>query len=176
MRIDVKGTVVSDSDAWLYDYFEEPYVSPGKVHAALEEAGGDFVDIDINSCGGNVFAGSEIYAAIRAYPGKVKIHVVGLAASIASVIACAARSDISPTAMVMVHNVSTYAAGDYHDMDRASESLKQSNRAIAAAYVDKAGITEKQALDLMDSETWFTASEAVKWGFIDAISKNGNDK
>lgn len=174
MRINVKGTVIPDEYSWIYDFFEEPYVSPGKVHAALEEAAGEDVDIDINSGGGDVFAGSEIYGAIRDYPGNVNIHVVGIAASAASVIACAGRSDIVPTAQVMVHNVSSYAHGNYHDMDKASEILKQANRAIAAAYVDKTGMSEKDALDLMDTETWLTAKDAVEWGLIDSISENKN--
>lgn len=174
MRIDVKGTVIPDEYGWIYDIFDEPYVSPGKVHAALEEADGEDIDVDINSGGGDVFAGSEIYEAIRGYSGNVNIHVVGVAASAASVIACAGRSDIAPTAQVMVHNVSAYAHGNYHDMDKASEVLKQANRAIAAAYVDKTGMSEKDALDLMDSETWLTASDAVEWGLIDKVSENKN--
>ena len=175
MRIDVKGTVIPDNYAWIYDLFDEPYISPGKIHAALEEAAGDDIDLDINSAGGDVFAGSDIYAAIRDYPGNVNIHVVGLAASAASVIACAGHSDIAPTAQVMVHNVSCYSGGDYHDHDKTSEILKQANRAIAAAYTAKsAKLSEKDALDLMNTETWLTASDAVEWGLIDEISENKN--
>ncbi|MBQ7677142.1 MAG: Clp protease ClpP, partial [Lachnospiraceae bacterium] len=174
MKINVKGTVIPDTYAWIYDYFEEPYVSPSIVHDALEEAEGEDVDIYINSGGGDVFAGSEIYSAIRDYKGNVRIHVVGLAASAASVIACAAKSDISPTGQVMVHNVSTFAAGDYREMDRTSEMLRQANRAIAAAYTSKTKMTEGDALELMDAETWLTASDAVDWGLIDEISENHN--
>lgn len=174
MKIDIKGAIVSNDDAWIYDWFGETYTSPKNVSAALEEANGEDVDIEINSGGGDVFAGSEIYAAIRAYPGTVNIHVVGLAASAASVIACAAKSDIAPTAQMMVHNVSTWAAGNYHDMDHASNMLKQANRAIAAAYVEKSGMPEKDALDLMDAETWITAQDAVDYGLIDKIAGSQN--
>lgn len=174
MKINVKGTVIPDEYAWIYDWFGEPYVSPSAVNAALEEADGEDVDVYINSGGGDVFAGSEIYSAIRDYEGNVKIHVVGLAASAASVIACAAKSDITPTGQVMVHNVSTYTAGDYHQMDKTSNILKQANRAIAAAYTSKTEMTEKEALNLMDTETWLTASDAVAWGLIDEISENHN--
>ena len=174
MKIDIKGAIVSNDDAWIYDWFGETYTSPKNVSAALEEANGEDVDIEINSGGGDVFAGSEIYAAIRAYPGTVNIHVVGLAASAASVIACAAKSDIAPTAQMMVHNVSTWAAGNYHDMDHASNMLKQANRAIAAAYVEKSGMSEKGALDLMDAETWITAQDAVDYGLIDKIAGSQN--
>lgn len=174
MKIDIKGAIVANDDAWIYDWFGESYTSPKNVASALEEANGEDVDIDINSGGGDVFAGSEIYSAIRAYPGTVNIHVVGIAASAASVIACAAKSDIAPTAQMMVHNVSTYAAGNYHDMDHASQMLKQANRAIAAAYVEKSGMSEKDALDLMDAETWITAQDAVDYGLIDKIAGSQN--
>ena len=174
MKIDIKGVIVPDSDAWIYDYFGEQYTSPSVVANALAEADGDDVDIDINSGGGDVFSGSEIYSAIRAYTGTVRIHVVGVAASAASVIACAAKSDISPTAQLMVHNVSTFAIGNYHDMDNASQMLQQANRAIAAAYVEKSGMTEEDALALMDAETWITAQDAVDYGLIDSIAGSKN--
>lgn len=176
MKIDVKGAIVDNSDGWIYDWFGEDYTSPAKVAAAIEEAKGEDLDIEINSGGGSVFAGSEIYSALRAYKGNVNIHVVGLAASAASVIACAGHSDIAPTAQIMVHNVSTYTAGNYHDVDQASTMLQQANRAIAAAYVEKSGMSEKDALDLMDAETWLTAQDAVEYGLIDEIAgtKNSN--
>lgn len=176
MKINVKGAIISDDIAWIYDWFGEDYVSPKKVRDAIAEAAdGEDLDIDINSGGGDVFAGSDIYAALREYPGNVNIHVTGIAASAASVIACAGHSDIVPTAQVMIHNVSTYSSGDYHDMDKSSEMLKQANRAIAAAYTTKSSkLSEKDALALMDSETWLTAQDAVEWGLIDEISESRN--
>ncbi|HAB93368.1 MAG TPA: peptidase [Lachnospiraceae bacterium] len=174
MRISIKGTIVPNDVAWIYDLFDEEHVAPADVLKALEDADGEDVDIDINSGGGDVFAGSEIYSAIRAYKGNINIHVVGLAASAASVIACAAHSDIAPTAQVMVHNVSSYAGGDYHDMDKMSKILKQANRSIAAAYVAKSGMSEADALDLMDKESWITASDAVEYGLIDEIAESQN--
>lgn len=174
MKIPVKGSIISNGDAWIYEWFGEDYTCPANVAQALEEANGEDVDVDINSGGGSVFAGSEIYAALRAYAGRVNIHVVGLAASAASVIACAGHSDIAPTAQVMVHNVSASACGNYHDMDKTSEILQQANRAIAAAYVEKSGMSEQDALDLMDAETWLTAKDAVEYGLIDAIATSQN--
>ena len=171
MKINVKGTIVSNDDAWIYELFDIQHTNPSAIHEALEEANGEDVDVDINSGGGNVFAGSEIYSALRAYPGNVKIHVVGLCASAASVIAMAGYSDMSPTAQMMVHNVSMWESGDYHAHDKASEILQTANRAIAAAYVTKSGMDEKEALKLMDKETWLTAQDAVDYGLIDEIAE-----
>lgn len=176
MTIDVRGAIVPNDDAWIYDLFDVEYTSPSKVTEAIQNANGEDLDININSGGGDVFAGSEIYSAIRAYTGKVHIHVTGVAASAASVIACAGESDIAPTAQMMVHNVSTYASGNYKDMKHTSDMLKQADRAIAAAYVDKSGMSEKDALDLMDAETWITAQDAVDYGLIDRVAENKNAK
>ena len=174
MRIDIAGAIIPDSDAWIYEWFEIACVSPKYIKNKCVEANGEPLDIYINSGGGDIFAGSEIYSEIRNYTGQVKIHVTGLAASAASVIACAAKSDISPTAMLMVHNVSCVASGDYHDMDKQSDVLKKANETIASAYVAKTGMSIEDALDMMDKETWLSASDAVAKGLVDEIAESKN--
>lgn len=174
MRIDIKGVIVPNDDAWIYDRLEMDNTCPKKVNKLIADANGDVLDVFINSGGGDVLAGSEIYSALRSYTGSVNIHVVGIAASAASVIAMAGKSDISPTAMLMVHNVSSGAHGDYHDMDKQSEVLQTANKAIAAAYCEKTAMSEYDALKMMDDETWLTADEAVKRGLIDSIATPKN--
>ena len=170
MKIEIKGTIINDDDKWIYDLFDMTSTCPKDVADRMEEADGEDLDIYINSGGGAVFAGNEIYSAIRAYKGRVKIHVTGLAASAASVIMCAAESDISPTAMVMIHNVSSYAEGNYMDFQHESEVLRTASRALCAAYVEKTGKSEEEMQKLMDKEKWFTAQEAVDMGLCDEIS------
>jgi ATP-dependent Clp endopeptidase proteolytic subunit ClpP len=174
MDIYVNGTIVDSDDAWIYDLFGIENVSPTKIKDALKEADGNDVDIFINSGGGSVFAGSEIYSMIQRYKGNVTIHVTGLAASAASVIACAGKCLMAPTAQMMVHNVSSYGSGDYKNFDKMSEILKKANEAIAAAYVQKSGMSMQDALELMDVETWLTAKDALEYGLIDGIEENQN--
>lgn len=171
MRINVFGDIVPNDDAWIYDYLEMDCCCPSRVTAALEDAAGQAVDVYINSGGGDIFAGSEIYSALRGYKGSVTVHVVGLAASAASVIACAGRCIMSPTAMMMVHNVSCTTSGDCHEMDKAAELLRKANSAIAAAYVAKTGMAEADALAMMDKETWLTAADAVTYKLADAVEE-----
>lgn len=174
MRIDIKGAIIPNDYVWIYDFLEYDYTAPKRVQAIIDQANGEQIDVYIDSGGGDIFAGSAIYSALRSYNGTVKIHVVGLAASAASVIACAGESDIAPTAMIMVHNVSAETCGDYHDMDKSSETLQKANKAIAAAYVEKTGMSESEALSLMDAETWLSAKEAVEKGLIDKIAITQN--
>lgn len=174
LKINVKGSIIPNGDKWIYDWLGIDATSPRDVSDALEKANGQPVDVYINSGGGDIFAGSEIYTALRGYAGKVSIHIVGLCASAASVIAMAGTSDMSPTAMMMVHNVSSYASGDYHDMDKQSDILQQANKTIAAAYVGKTGMSEDDALKLMDIETWLTAQQAVEKKLVDKVMFAGS--
>jgi ATP-dependent Clp endopeptidase proteolytic subunit ClpP len=169
MRIEIKGAIVPDDDKPVYEWLGIGAVCPKDVSGALKEAGGKPVLVEINSGGGEVFAGAEIYSALKAYKGKVNIRVVGLAGSAASVILCAGESEITPPGMVMIHNAHSFAAGDYHDMDKASEASKAVNESIAAAYQLKTGKTQAELLQAMDAETWMSSKKAVEFGLVDRI-------
>lgn len=167
--IDVKGEVVPSGNEWVYDWYGIQATSPKQIIRALKNANGQPVTIKINSGGGDVFAGCEIYNELRSYSGDVTIEIHGLCASIASVIAMAGKCKMSPLAEIMIHNVSTQTSGDYRDMEHTAEVLKKANKTIANAYMMKAGITEEEAYSLMDAETWLTADEALEKGLIDEI-------
>lgn len=170
MKIDIKGTIVQNDDKWLYDWFKMDSTCPKDVIRAIEQTKEEGLDVYINSPGGSVFAGAEIYSALHNASCAVRIHVVGLAASAASVIMCAGHCEISPVGMVMIHHVSSYAEGDYTDMQQASDMLNAASRAICSAYVEKTGRAESEFMELMSQEKWFTAQEAVDIGLCDEIS------
>ncbi|WP_427137225.1 head maturation protease, ClpP-related [Psychrobacillus psychrodurans] len=166
-KIHVKGTIISDRQQRIYDWIGIEATSPSKIINSLP-TNNSRIEVVINSGGGDVFAGSEIYTALKEYTGEVIVKVVGLAASAASVIAMAGdKVLISPTAQMMVHNVSTYAAGDYRDFEHTAEVLKSANQSIANAYKAKTGKTDDELKTLMDDETWFNAKTAVEEGFAD---------
>lgn len=169
-KVNIKGPIISNSDAWIYEWFGIEATSPNSVNKVLSEANGEEIEVEINSGGGSVFAGSEIYTALKSYKGNVTVRIVGLAASAASVIAMAGKRIImSPTAQMMIHNVSSYTEGDYRDMEHTVEVLKSANNTIANAYRIKTGKAQEELLSLMDSETWMTAEKAKELGFIDEI-------
>lgn len=166
-KIEVKGTIVSDSQAKIYQYFGIPYTSPSSV--ILPETGEDVL-VEINSGGGEVFAGSEIFTKLKAYEGKVTARVVGLAASAASVILMGADEiEISPTAQIMIHNAWSSAVGDSKDMLHEAEILDGINQSIMNAYTMKTDLSRAELHDLMETETWMGADRAVELGFADRI-------
>ena len=81
VKIDVKGPIISNDEAWIYDWFEMDAASPGKISKVLDDANGDDLVVSINSPGGYVHEGSEIYTALKNYPGHVEVQIVGLVAS-----------------------------------------------------------------------------------------------
>lgn len=128
----------------------------------------------LNSGGGDVFAGSEIYSALRAYSlngGGVTVNIVGLAASAASVIAMAGDVvRITPVGQIMIHNAYIQgASGDYRDMNHMSGVLKNVNLTLANAYRLKTGKSEGELLSMLDDETWLTPEQALRHGFVDEI-------
>lgn len=168
--IHVKGTIISDDIQRIYDWIGIEATSPSKVNKVLATSNKKDVEVIINSPGGNVFAGSEIFTALKEYPGKVIVKVVGVAASAASVIAMAADKIImSPTANMMIHNVSTTVSGDYRQMQHAAEVLESTNKSVLNAYKTRTNKTDTELKDMMDAETWFNAQTAVAEGFADEI-------
>lgn len=169
-KIKIKGVIIPNDYKWIYDWFEVDSTCPKDVEDQLEKANGEDIEIEINSGGGDVYSGSEIYTIIKAYSGKTIGKIMGLAASAASVIAMACNKlIISPTAQIMIHNVSSYASGDYRELQHEADVLKNYNTSIANAYILKTGMTKDELLELMDQESWFTAQQALEKKFVDEI-------
>lgn len=169
-RISVKGSIVDKGSAWLYDWLGMDYVTAEGFKSQLADAAGGAVVVEVNSPGGVVSQGAEIYEAIREYEGDIEIHVVGMAASCASFIACAAKSTISPMGYLFLHNCMSSCSGNQHDMRQTMESLASIDENIMGAYKAKTGMSEDEIYELMEQNTTISAKRAVELGFIDEIS------
>lgn len=171
-KIKIAGTIISNDEKWIYDWFEIDSFCINDLYKNIQNENEE-LDIEINSPGGSVFAGSEIYTAIKNHKGRKIVSITALAASSASVIAMAGDIiKMSPTAQMMIHNVSAVGRGDYRDMEHLSNVLKQANEVVANAYMLKTGKNKDELLSMMDSEKWFTPQEAKEQGFIDEIMFN----
>lgn len=126
------------------------------------------IDIFINSGGGSVFAGIAIYSMLKRHNGKKTVHVDGLAASIASVIALAGDEVIIPKyATFMIHNPLLFLFGGYNanelnEMIGALDTCKESILNIYMNHV-KDGVTREELSELMDQEKWFTGENAAEY-------------
>ena len=133
-------------------------------------AGKGPITVWINSPGGDVFAAAQIYNMLMDYPSDVTVKIDGLAASAASVIAMAGTTvEMSPVAMMMIHNPATIAIGDSEEMKKAVKMLDEVKESIMNAYEIKTGLARDKISKLMDAESWFNAKKAVELGFADKI-------
>ncbi len=136
----------------------------------LAKAGGQDVEIRINSPGGSVFEGQAMYTLLRGYGGKVTAQIDSLAASAASFVAMAAsKIMIAENAMVVVHNSWGFTMGNASEMRKTAENLDKVDAGLVAQYVARTGQTEEQIREWMAAETWMDAKEAVDRGFADEI-------
>ena len=172
MVLKINGDIVGNDWKEIYDWFGFECSTPGDVQKALAELPkGDRLQVKINSGGGEVMAGQEMYSMLR-NRNDVDIEVESMAASAASVIAMAGHSTISPVGMLMIHCVSTSrVSGNHQDMEKMAETLRTYDEALANAYVVKTGRSKEEILQLMNEETWLTAERAVELGFVDAIAE-----
>ena len=153
-----------DSDSFWGDE-----ITPQMFRDELYAEEGD-ITLWINSPGGNVFAAAEIYTMIRDYPGSVTVRIASIAASAASVVAMAGNLvQMSPTALLMIHDPSTIAMGNAKDMEKAITTLNEVKESIINAYAAKTGLSRNRISKLMSDETWLNAKKAVELRFADEL-------
>ncbi len=151
-------------------------ITPQMFRDELYAEEGD-ITLWVNSPGGNVFAAAEIYTMLRDYPGNVTVRIASIAASAASVVAMAGNLvQMSPTALIMIHDPSTIAMGNAKDMEKAITTLNEVKESIINAYAFKTGLTRNRISKLMSDETWLNAKKAVELGFADEILFENNPK
>ena len=144
-------------------------ITPQMFRDELDAEDGD-VTVWINSPGGNVFAAVEIYTMLKEYKGNVTVRIASIAASAASVVAMAgSKVQMSPTALLMVHDPSTVAMGNAKDMQKAIETLNEVKESIINAYAAKTGLRRSRIAELMSNETWMNSKKAVELGFADEV-------
>lgn len=136
------------------------------------------IDLHINSDGGAVVPGMEIYNAIKNHPATVTAYIDSMAASIASVIACAAdKIIIEPNAFMAIHNVRGAApSGDASALRKTADMFDQMTAAIAQIYADCTGQKPEAVKAAMDATRLFSAADALNFGLVDEIAEADPDE
>ena len=131
------------------------------------------INLRINSPGGSVFDGVTIYERLRQHKAKVTVHVDGMAASIASIIALAGDEVIiGEGAFFMVHAPMSGVMGNAREMEDMIEVLDKIEAQMTGIYSRKTGLSSAEISRMLMKDTWLNAEEAVEMGFADRISDN----
>lgn len=132
------------------------------------------VTVYINSPGGDVMAGAEIYTALREHStqgrGRVTVKVSGIAASAASIVAMAGDEILmSPVAYMMIHNPWTSLAGNAKDLRHQADVLDVIGEGLLNAYQQRTGKGRDELAAMLEAETYMSAQTCVDEGFADGI-------
>lgn len=163
--LDIEGPIAEET-------FWGDETSSREFKKALAKVGN--VTVHINSPGGDVMAGAEIYSALREHSmnglGKVKVIITALAASAASVVAMAGDEIlISPVAYMMIHNPWSITMGDARELRKTAKTLDEITEGLITAYQQRTGKTREQLKRMLENETWMSAQTCVDEGFADGI-------
>ena len=147
---------------------DDECIDAKSIRDSLSNVDGDVV-IKLNSPGGDVFEGIEIYNYLKSLSNHVTVEVTGIAASAASIIAMGADNILMNTGTsMMIHEASTWAIGNKHDVKKTLNALETIDESIVNIYVERTGKSAEQINEWLAEEKWFTAEEAVNEGFANA--------
>lgn len=163
--------IVSKGD-WFYN--PDNSVSKEDVLDALAAVTGEKeIVLRIASQGGDVLEGVAIYQALTRFPGRVRVEVDSLAASISSVIAMAGDEIVmAGNAWLMVHWAWSRIEGNKTALRQFADTLEKIDASILDTYATRVGdkATREQLTAWLDGETWLTAQQAVDAGFADRVA------
>ena len=159
------------TDVYLYDVIGDWYgVTASDFVDAIKGTDSGAFTLHINSPGGDVFDARAIATAIKSHPAKVTAVIEGVCASAATYIALAADEvHMADGALFMIHNAWTMALGNADDMDSTAALLRKVDNSILDDYVAKTGKEREEIAAAMKVETWYDATEAKDFGFVDAV-------
>ena len=125
------------------------------------------INVRINSPGGDVFQGIAIYNRLKQHKAKKVVHIDGLAASIASIIALAGDEIvIGEGALYMIHLPWTFAMGNRTDLDNSINRLMDVEEQMLGIYAKRTGLDRNEIRSMLENETWMSADEAIEKGFV----------
>ncbi len=156
-----------------YEWFEED-VTPQKILNELEGLGEiKELNLFVNSGGGSVEAGLAIQHILVDYKAKNNVKIIGtvsFACSIATAILMACDTiKMHKNALFMIHPASCQAEGTAEDMRKQADVLEVVTNALIQGYLPRFKGSEEELAQAVASETWYTAEEAIKWGFADEL-------
>lgn len=161
------------TDWWTGEALPGQYITPEGFldDLALIKDKAEIV-VKINSGGGDLYTGIAIHNALKGLKGHKTVIIEGLAASAASVIACAGDDvQVHVGSIIMIHGAAVGVA-DYmtaEDVKKIAKNLEAANNAIAQIYHEKTGLELDSLRSMMKAETWMVGQDAVDKKFANTL-------
>ena len=171
-KFNIYGDIVDQEN----DKFGQEDVCPNDFKSFMQTVEeGDEVEVVINSCGGSVTGGISIANMILALSktNRTSAVVEGVAASIASVIACACDElRMGKSSFLMIHRVWGNVCGNCEDLRKEADVMEMMTRSLLSFYHRKFDLTDEQLLDYMTAETWISGGDAENFKLNAVVDDN----
>lgn len=148
-------------------------VSAASVSAFLARHRNDDVDVLINSPGGFVYEGFQMFNDLVSHRGRVVVEIKGLAFSAASVIAMAGDwVKMHKTSDWGIHRAMIMAFGNQKEMRSMASWLNTLDEHAIDVYQERSGQPRSKIVKWIDGEsdgTLFSATQCLELGFCDEV-------
>jgi len=131
----------------------------------------------INSPGGSITAGMAIYDTMQYIKPEVATVAMGMAASMGQFLLSSGapgKRFATPHARVMMHQPSGGIYGTATDIRINAELIMHMKKVLAELTAAQTGKSMEQITEDADRDRWFTAPEAMEYGFVDAVIKHAS--
>jgi ATP-dependent Clp protease protease subunit len=136
------------------------------------------INIYINSPGGSVTAGLAIYDTMQFVPCDIATYAIGQAASMAAILLAAGtkgKRHALPHARIMIHQPSGGLGGTASDIKIQAEQSLHIKRQMFQLISRHTGQPIEEIEKDADRDRWFTADQALDYGFIDHVVASAGD-
>ena len=167
----LNGDIIDNGDEW-----DCPCVSPNILKEFIDGlAENEDIEIEITSFGGSCTAGNAMVSMLRSASAnghRTIAHVVSIAASMASVVACACDElIIDSNAFMMIHLPYTCVEGNYEQIRKEADTLELFTKSLVSVYRSKFNLTDEEIIALLQAETWILGDDAETYGLKCTINK-----
>lgn len=173
MRIQMNGYIVSDNEAEMYDAFGIQNMCPEKMRNFISQVPeNEELTIEINSVGGDVFSGFEMYSVLLGAKCRTVAEVQSISASAATTAMLGCDEVIaSPVAQIMIHLPTTATYGNQKDHKDSIKMLDSITDGILNAYILRTGAkaSRDELRRKLENETWLTAPKAKELNLVNSI-------
>lgn len=132
----------------------------------------------INSPGGSITAAFAIYDAMKFIPNDVVTVGIGMAASAAQFLLSSGtpgKRYATPNTRILLHQPHGGFGGTASDIQIQAQLINGMKHKLAELTAEQTGKTVEQVLADGDRDNWFSATEALEYGFIDHIQAAASD-
>lgn len=164
----------SHAEIYLYGQIGGWGISARQFVNECREAGifnAKSLTLHIHSPGGDILDGFAIFNVLSRLNASIDIWIDGVAASMASLIACLPNASvhIPANAWIMIHKPWGGAVGDSDDLREYADLLDRNEALMVNAYMEKSGLSREEIAGMLKEETWMNGEEAVQKGFADVL-------